>query len=570
MRKFITVMAAVAILFSAAAFAEDLSALTDGELLALHQDVLDEMARRQLPDEQEAEPESDAGAASAGMVLYYQPSGGEYYHLDQNCRLVNPKYLPLEGCFLYSELDDEPYRDLKPCEICGAPVREKDRPESVSFRDAVDAAGEYAAVGGDMDYLAVAAEKDGRYFRTVTILDDRAKELYMTAMSAEDPDAANEAFKAYAWSLPVCYTEELAWKAKDQAELDAQAGKTVGELLGEGYSFYGIGGGENLPTVVELTSGLFIYEFEVDASFDYYREHGGWDGVETMKVKGGTSSVSWDLATNLDYLTDGTYQPPIVPNITAEEASAVHPVPPIEEYSMKAWPLSAEGYADLQDNMDARYGQVYLVKGVVLQVLSQSPQRVIVCTGEDGKSQPVVVECPEQRSFSLAAGDSCRIYADVSSSQYILPVLTARYMFSSPSEDGEAAAAGDEFIAPDIVPAKGIGDFIGEWQCFRIVNGDGSVMDREQMLAEGIADDRAELVITEDGISLYSASAGEVGSVKYEFIPGNGMLKILNESDDPPVLFLNVDGTLTLFMSSDLSSGDVTAYLVRRLPNESD
>ena len=143
-------------------------------------------------------------------------------------------------------------------------------------------------------------------------------------------------------------------------------------------------------------------------------------------------------------------------------------------------------------------------------------------------------------------------------------------MFSSPSEDGEAAAAGHEFIAPDIVPAKGIGDFIGEWQCFRIVNGDGSVMDREQMLAEGIADDRAEIVITEDGISLYSASAGEVGSVKYEFIPENGMLEILNESDDLPVLFLNVDGTLTLFMSSDLSSGDLTAYLVRRLPNESD
>ena len=109
MRKFITVMAAVAILFSAAAFAEDLSALTDGELLALHQDVLDEMARRQLPDEQEAEPASDAGAASAGMVLYYQPSGGEYYHLDQNCVSVNPVFLPLQGSFSYSELEDEPY-----------------------------------------------------------------------------------------------------------------------------------------------------------------------------------------------------------------------------------------------------------------------------------------------------------------------------------------------------------------------------------------------------------------------------------------------------------------------------
>lgn len=46
---------------------------------------------------------------------------------------------------------------------------------SMRFRDAVDAAGEYAAVGGDIDYLSVVAERDGRYYRTVTILDDRAK-----------------------------------------------------------------------------------------------------------------------------------------------------------------------------------------------------------------------------------------------------------------------------------------------------------------------------------------------------------------------------------------------------------
>ena len=75
--------------------------------------------------------------------------------------------------------------------------------EPMSFRDAVEAAGENAAVGGDIDYLAVAAEKDGRYFRTVTILDDKAKGLYMAAMAADAPGAVHEAFEAYAWSLPV-------------------------------------------------------------------------------------------------------------------------------------------------------------------------------------------------------------------------------------------------------------------------------------------------------------------------------------------------------------------------------
>ena len=465
MRKFIAVLVAVAVLFSAFAFADDLSVLTDEELVSLHQDVLDEMERRYLPAVPEtdseladitervisffaawnrndpddmlalcdagwkatvedprtaligltagrtpldatvervqeiagegpdgltyelvtltshldkndgrnadqyriqllvrkeedgfwyvnpsglsdceaveedfpaegpSDPEGVAGTASADTVLYYQPDGGEYYHLDQNCLSVYQKYLPLQDSFRYSELNDEPYRNLKPCQVCGAPLRGAARSESMTFRDAVDAAGEFAAVSSDIDYLAVAAQNEGVFFRTVTILDDRAKELYMAVTAAADPGAAYEAFNEYAWSLPVCYTEE----------------------------------------------------------------------------------------------------------ITAEEAAAAASVLPIEEYSQKAWPVTAESYSDLQYNLDARYGQVYMIEGVVHQVLSQNPLTVVICTGEDGVSQPVVVECPEQRSFSLEEGESCRIYADVSSALFILPVLTGRYMFYAPFAAPEEA-----------------------------------------------------------------------------------------------------------------------------------
>ncbi len=282
MRKFFAVLAAVTVLFSAAAFAEDLSALTDEELSALHQDVLDEMDRRDLSDVPEADgeladitdrvisffvawsrndpdemlalcdagwkaaaedpraellgilagrtpldatierareiagkgpdgltyylvtltshldkndglfaemysiqllvrkeedglwyvrpdglsscepaeeessaeaagPEGGAETAQPDPQLYYQPDGGEYYHLDRNCKCISPQYLPLQGTFLYSELNGEPYRNLKPCEICGAPLRQEGSARPLSFRDAVDAAGEYAAVGGDID-----------------------------------------------------------------------------------------------------------------------------------------------------------------------------------------------------------------------------------------------------------------------------------------------------------------------------------------------------------------------------------------------------------------------------------
>ena len=428
MRKFIAVVTAVTVLFSAAAFADDLPETSGGELPAMHREAQDETERGGLPD-------------AADTVLYYHPDGGMKYHLDQNCLSVHPKYLPLQGSFLYAELNDEPYRALKRCEVCGAPFRREDEAGSMTFRDAADAAGESAAVGGDIDYLAVAAEKDGRYYRTVTLLDSRAKELYMATWEAEDPGAALEAFNAYAWSLPVCYTEEITAKPKDQAELDAQAGKTVGELLEEGYVSYGIGGGENLPTVADLSSGLFIYEFEVDASFDYYREHEGWDGLEDMKVKSGKLSASLSLAANLDYLADGTYQPQFVPNMTAEETAAADRVPPLGEYSQKAWPLTAEGYSDLQNNPDARYGQVYMVQGVVRQVLSRDPMRAVIFTGEDGNPQPVVVECPESRGFNWEEGKLYRIYADVTSVCYILPVLTARYTLSALSADRTDGAA---------------------------------------------------------------------------------------------------------------------------------
>ena len=87
-----------------------------------------------LTEKSEKEPEVNEIAApvvqtpvpeiTADTILYYNPSGGEYYHLDQNCRRINERYLPLKGSFRYSELNDKAngFSRLKPCEICGAPV----------------------------------------------------------------------------------------------------------------------------------------------------------------------------------------------------------------------------------------------------------------------------------------------------------------------------------------------------------------------------------------------------------------------------------------------------------------
>ena len=68
---------------------------------------------------------TDTPAIYPNTVLYYNPSGGEYYHLDQNCKRINERYLPLKGHFTFSELSKSEYSKLKPCAICGAPSKDQ-------------------------------------------------------------------------------------------------------------------------------------------------------------------------------------------------------------------------------------------------------------------------------------------------------------------------------------------------------------------------------------------------------------------------------------------------------------
>ena len=60
----------------------------------------------------------------SNTILYYNPKGGEYYHLDAFCKTVNAKYAPLQGQFTYAEINSDAYKKLKPCNVCGAPLRE--------------------------------------------------------------------------------------------------------------------------------------------------------------------------------------------------------------------------------------------------------------------------------------------------------------------------------------------------------------------------------------------------------------------------------------------------------------
>ena len=72
--------------------------------------------------------------------------------------------------------------------------------------------------------------------------------------------------------------------------------------------------------------------------------------------------------------------------------------------------------------------QVYVVKGYVQYSVSDKPQRVVINTSEDGKSQPVLVE--NFTKIRWEVGKYYRIYADAASSYSSMPWLNARYTYT--------------------------------------------------------------------------------------------------------------------------------------------
>ncbi len=108
----------------------------------------------------------------------------------------------------------------------------------------------------------------------------------------------------------------------------------------------------------------------------------------------------------------------------------VYYLPPADEYTVKAWPLSADGYSELLSNINVRAArsQVYVVKGVVQYTVSEKPQMVVINTSDDGKSQPVVVE--NFTKIKWEVGKYYRIYADAASTYGSMPLLNARYTYT--------------------------------------------------------------------------------------------------------------------------------------------
>ena len=127
---------------------------------------------------------------------------------------------------------------------------------------------------------------------------------------------------------------------------------------------------------------------------------------------------------------------------------------------------------------------------------------------------------------------------------------------------GEAEVAGEEeFIVPNIVPAKEIEDFIGEWDFCWMVYEDGAV----NRLPEAQPDDPANMIISEDKVLLYAAG-DSLGSVKPEFIPEDGSMRMIREDGTATTsLHLTDNGMIafTIPASSSVPDG-YTIYMIQK------
>ncbi len=71
-----------------------------------------------------ATPEvQDASNTDPNTVLYYNSKGGSKYHAQEHCQSINSSYYQYIKSFTYSQINDDDYKDLSPCNQCNAPLR---------------------------------------------------------------------------------------------------------------------------------------------------------------------------------------------------------------------------------------------------------------------------------------------------------------------------------------------------------------------------------------------------------------------------------------------------------------
>ncbi len=190
--------------------------------------------------------------------------------------------------------------------------------------EALEDSAEDRVVAGGVpgEYYAVVTQKDGKYYRSVAICDEKLNELnealenldYEAEDFFEKHDAAMQAVDDYLKTLPIAYSEEFTAEPLTDEEMASMQGKSLSQLIEEGFEIGSNGtepGEEDEPLIVYLLRyGVYDYRCVVDADFDQYiaAQDNGAEGDLVVKSMSLAGITEWGFEKR--FHTDGTVEEP--------------------------------------------------------------------------------------------------------------------------------------------------------------------------------------------------------------------------------------------------------------------
>ena len=173
------------------------------------------------------------------------------------------------------------------------------------------------------EYYAVVTQKDGKYYRSVAICDEKLNELnealenldYEAEDFFEKHEAAMQAVDDYLKTLPIAYSEVFTAQPLTDEEMASMQGKSLSQLTEEGFEIGSNGtepgeDEEEILIVYSLRYGVYDYNCVVDADFDQYNaaQDNGTEGDLVVKSMSLAGITEWGFEKR--FHTDGTVDEP--------------------------------------------------------------------------------------------------------------------------------------------------------------------------------------------------------------------------------------------------------------------
>lgn len=166
-------------------------------------------------------------------------------------------------------------------------------------------------------------QKDGKYYRSVAIFDEKLNELnealenldYEAEDFFEKHEAAMQAVDDYLKTLPIAYSEVFTAQPLTDEEMASMQGKSLSQLTEEGFEIGSNGtepseDEEEILIVYSLRYGVYDYNCVVDADFDQYiaAQDNGAEGDLVVKSMSLAGITEWGFEKR--FHTDGTVDEP--------------------------------------------------------------------------------------------------------------------------------------------------------------------------------------------------------------------------------------------------------------------